>query len=273
MLSQATERLDYQNSDFEFIQQVMSEHAGIDLHDGKKELVYSRLAKRVRSLGLNSFRDYCSILGSDQLEISHCINFMTTNVTSFFRERHHFDFLEREVLSANTSGRLRIWSAGCSTGEEPYSIAFTCAAFPKIGTRIIATDLDSEVIRKATEGVYDAREVTELRRTQLKNWFLRGKGAMQGKVKVIKDFRNMVAFSQLNLKEDWRHSERFDVIFCRNVMIYFDNELRARLLDKFHNHLNPGGYLMLGHSESLFGLSDKYEVVGRTIHRKKGVDK
>ncbi len=271
MITNAMERLDYRNADFEFIQQVMSDHAGIDLHDGKKELVYSRLAKRVRSLGLTNFRDYCSVLGQDSLEITRCINSMTTNVTSFFREQHHFEFLKKEMLAGNTTGRLRIWSAGCSTGEEPYSIAFTCADYPEVDVSIHATDLDSEVIRKARDGVYDAREVTDIKSAELRDWFLRGKGHMQGKVKVVDQFRKMVNFSQLNLKEDWQHREPFDVIFCRNVMIYFDNSLRARLLEKFHSHLKPGGYLMLGHSESLFGLSNKYEVAGKTIHRKKGI--
>ena len=244
--------------------------AGINLHDGKRELVYSRLSKRVRSLGFGSFGDYCSVLAGDQREVLQCINYMTTNVTSFFRENHHFEFLTREVLGKQ-SGKTRIWSAGCSSGEEPYSIAFTCEAHPGNLSEIVATDLDTEIIRKAQRGVYSMRDVTGLTDSQLKRWFLRGKGDLRGQVKVAEDIKKMVSFSQLNLKDEWQHRDLFDVIFCRNVMIYFDNDFRQQLLAKFYNHLRPGGYLILGHSESLFGLSDKFSVVGKTIHQKKGM--
>ena len=270
MIGNALERIDYKSDDFRFIQSVMHQHAGINLHDGKKELVYSRLAKRVRGLGLESFRDYCSVLGQDRDEILHCINSMTTNVTSFFRERHHFEFLSNEVLK-DAAGKVRIWSAGCSSGEEPYSIAFTCDKFPQVETEIIATDLDSNVIEKARNGIYQMKDVIDLSDRELKQWFLRGKGDRRGMVRVTDRFRSKIEFSQLNLKSDWQQPEQFDVIFCRNVMIYFDNDLRAKLLEKYYRSLKPGGYLMLGHSESLFGLTDKFRVVGKTIHQKKRV--
>ncbi len=264
------ERLNYKTEDFKVIQAMMYRHAGINLHDGKQELVYSRLAKRVRTLGFNNFSDYCSRLSEDSEEVLHCINSMTTNVTSFFRERHHFEFLTKEVLSKPETRSLRIWSAGCSSGEEPYSIAFTCAGFPQVSTEIVATDLDSDIIRKASNGVYKMKDVNGLSELELKSWFLRGRGKREGMVRVIESFRQMVKYSQLNLKEDWHHDEPFDVIFCRNVMIYFDSEFRSRLIDQFHRYLKPGGHLILGHSESLFGLSKKFKVAGKTIHQKLG---
>ena len=260
------ERLAYSPDDFKAIQGLVSEHAGINLRDGKQELVYSRLAKRVRKLGFNNFRDYCHHLAGDEEEILHCINSMTTNVTSFFREGHHFEFLAGEVLH-NATSKVRVWSAGCSTGEEPYSIAFTASASPA-QVEITATDLDTHVLQHASNGVYRLKDVAGLEQASLKKWFLRGKGSRQGQVRVNRQFRDMVNFSRLNLKEAWTWPEPFDVIFCRNVMIYFDHELRSRLIERFHQHLKPGGYLILGHSESLFGLSNRFRVVGKTIHRK-----
>ena len=264
----AAERLEYKSSDFKFIQKVMHQHAGINLNDGKKELVYSRLAKRVRGLGLRNFREYCSVLETNKFEVHNCINSMTTNVTSFFRENHHFDFLKSDVLPQAKGAPLRIWSAGCSTGEEPYSIATTCQSVGALNTEIVATDLDSEVVRRAQAGIYRTKDVADLNERQLKKWFLRGTGNRCGSVKVVEPIQKMVKFSQLNLKDEWKHSQPFDVIFCRNVMIYFDNEFRSNLLARFSDCLKPGGYLILGHSESMFGLSDKFKVVGKTIHQK-----
>lgn len=269
MTSAAVDRLHYQAEDFKFIQAMMHKHAGINLHDGKKELVYSRLAKRIRGLGFHSFRDYCELLDADDHEILHCINFMTTNVTSFFRESHHFEFLEKEVYGQPGNKHVRIWSAGCSSGEEPYSIAFTAEKFSGIETEVLATDLDSNVITRAQRGVYQMKDVAGLNDSQLRRWFMRGKSSNRGLVRVKDRFREQVNFDQLNLKSDWEHPEPCDVIFCRNVMIYFDNEFRAFLLQKFYESLKPGGYLMLGHSESLFGLTDKFRIVGKTIHQRK----
>lgn len=262
------ERLNYQPNDFKVIQSIMYRHAGIQLHDGKQELVYSRLAKRVRNLGFNRFSDYCAILNNDKDEVLHCINSMTTNVTSFFREKHHFEFLQKELFENGSNKKVRIWSAGCATGEEPYSIAFSGSAYPNIDLEIVASDLDSEVLKTAGDGVYQTRDVSDLTEQELRRWFLRGKGARRGKVRVMDHYKKMVSFLQLNLKSDWHHEEQFDVIFCRNVMIYFDSDFRSRLIDKFHQHLKPGGYLILGHSESLFGLSKHFRVAGKTIHKK-----
>ena len=271
-----SERLHYRSADFSFIQSVLMDHAGIQLNDGKKELVYSRLAKRIRGLGLNSFGDYCNVLEKDREEVLNCINAMTTNVTSFFRESHHFEFLTNEVLSPasqNNSGEdITIWSAGCSTGQEPYSIAFTCCDFMQskqpFNVQITATDLDSQVLQKAAQGVYPVKDLSSLNQDQLKRWFLRGKGARKGQARVADEIRRLINFSQLNLNDSWGQAGKYDVIFCRNVMIYFSSELRKKLIERFHASLKPNGCLVLGHSESLFGLSTKFRLVGRTIHQK-----
>jgi len=266
------DRLDYGPEDFRFIQAMMLEHAGISLNEGKQELVYSRLAKRVRVLGLPSFRDYCNKLNQDKSEILHLINSMTTNVTSFFRERHHFEFLTTTLLPTLSS--VRIWSAGCSSGEEPYSIAFTChdhvAKHPKFRADILATDLDSDVLDRARQGIYLHKDIADLRESDARRWFLRGKGSQLGRYRVMPSLQKLIEFRQLNLKDDFHHPHLFDVVFCRNVMIYFDHDLRTQLLARFHRSLKPGGYLILGHSESLFGTSSGFRVVGKTIHQRIG---
>ncbi len=277
MAVNALERVQYSTRDFMYIRALMLKHAGISLHDGKKELVYSWLAKRVRCLSLSSFEEYCNLIAVDETELLHCINAMTTNVTSFFRENHHFEFLAGNILpnlQAGADGRrsLDIWSAGCSTGEEPYSIAMTVLQHmtEDLSLRIRATDLDSEVLKHAQRGVYKLSEVEALPRSLLSRFFMKGKGKNTGFARLGDDVRSQVNYAQLNLNQDWQLEETFDVIFCRNVMIYFETDLRKMLLQKFYEHLKPGGYLVLGHSESLFGLSDKFRVVGKTIHQRVG---
>ena len=265
------ERLDYDQSDFEYIRAMMHEIAGISLHDGKKELVYSRLAKRLRNLGVSSFSDYVEMLKSDSEEAYHCINFLTTNVTSFFRERHHFDFIRQNLFDNAGSRPIRIWSAGCATGEEPYSIAFTADDYPGLNVSITATDLDTEVVQRARSGVYKERTVTDLTTTEKKRWFEKGAGAKKGLVRVVAPYRNQIRFSSLNLKQPFEFDQPFDAVFCRNVMIYFDNKLRAELLDRFARVIKPNGFLFLGHSESMLGLNNSFKVVGKTIHQKVAV--
>ena len=264
------ERLDYGSSDFDFIRALMLEVAGISLHEGKKELVYSRLVKRLRHLGVEKFSDYVSILKTDNEEVFHCINFLTTNVTSFFREQHHFDFIRENLLKDKRGEEVRIWSAGCATGEEPYSIAFTAADFPEANVKILATDLDSQVIQKARGGVYKDRSISAISPVERKRWFEKGIGSNAGLVRVTAPFRESIEFGTLNLKQPFSFTGRFDAIFCRNVMIYFDNTFRAHLLDRFASVLKPGGYLFLGHSESMLGLSNSFQIVGKTIHRRIG---
>ncbi|MCB1643969.1 MAG: protein-glutamate O-methyltransferase CheR [Pseudomonadales bacterium] len=278
-MNQLLERLTFTQEDFETIRDLLQEASGINLNPAKQELVYSRLAKRVRELGLRDFSAYCRRLKSDTEELNRTLNAMTTNVTSFFREAHHFEFLKQTVLpafSASIAAKSRpftVWSAGCSTGEEPYSIAMVMRAFfadkPDGQFEITATDIDSDVLNTARAGIYRMRDVEALPPETLKRWFLKGSEGNFGKVRVVPEITRLVRFETHNLKTAELLQPQYDVIFCRNVMIYFDMELRRRIIEGFSRMLRPGGYLFVGHSESLFGLSDAFEVVGRTIHRRR----
>ena len=207
---------------------------------------------------------------------------MTTNVTSFFRENHHFEFLRQVVFaeklardSRDTINTIRIWCAGCSSGEEPYSVAMAAREFfgnhPLWRVEIDATDLDSNILARADRGIYREKDVHGMDPACLRRWFHKGTDGNQGRVRVIPEIRSMVNFSVLNLKDNWQDRPPYDVIFCRNVMIYFDTEFKRRLIERFFRVLKPGGYLFVGHSESLFGLSSKFEIVGKTIHQKRRV--
>ena len=275
-------RIAYSDADFEFIRGIMATNSGINLNDSKRELVYSRLAKRVRRLGLDDFGEYCELLASDPSELAQCINAMTTNVTSFFRENHHFEFLQQVVFPEHASKRgrdsindINIWSAGCSSGEEPYSIAMSAQEYfgddPGWNININATDLDSSVLERAALGVYRARDVAGLEPARLRRWFQKGTDSNEGRVRVASGVRSMVSFNTLNLKHKWPEQPLYDIIFCRNVMIYFDMALKREIIDGFYRVLKPGGYLFVGHSESLFGLSDRFEIAGKTIHRKRRI--
>jgi chemotaxis protein methyltransferase CheR len=269
----AAERLDFRPADFQFIRNILKSYAGIDLKEGKQELVYSRLSKRLRRLGMINFSDYCQVLQKDSSELLQCINALTTNVTHFLREEHHLDFLRTLLITRNGSQPFRIWSAGCSSGEEPYSIAMVCVDALETEVQaisILGTDLDSHVLEKAQLGIYNSKDVSNLNPNQLKASFMRGRGQRNGQVKLRNEVKSLVEFEQLNLKDNWQFGSSFNVIFCRNVMIYFDAELKKRLFEKFYDTLVPGGYLVLGHSESLFGLSNKFTNVGRTIYQKVG---
>lgn len=271
----------FTTEDFLYLSELANKMAGIRLSEAKRELVYGRLSKRIRKLGLKSFKEYCDILreSEDNEEFTHFINAITTNVTSFFRENHHFEFIANEFIpeyiSKNSHAyqkRLRIWSAGCSSGKEPYSIAMTLReSIQDIDTwdiKILATDLDSNILEIARRGEYPVEKSNELSDSRKKIWFKAGASDNQGAIKVNDELRNMITFNQLNLTGHWPMSGNFDIIFCRNVTIYFDKNTRVRLLDRFADYLTDGGYLFVGHSESLFGLTRRFETVGRTIHRK-----
>jgi chemotaxis protein methyltransferase CheR len=274
------ERIEYSERDFEFIRGMMATTSGISLNPAKKELVYSRLAKRIRHLGLDTFSDYCELLQHDQGELGQCVNAMTTNVTSFFRENHHFEFLRQVVFSERVSrarfdeeNTLRIWSAGCSSGEEPYSIGIAAREFfgndPMWNIEIDATDLDTTILARAAKGVFRLKDVETMDPALLRTWFHKGTSCNAGKVRLVPEIRKLVNFFQLNLKDEWPDLPQYDIIFCRNVMIYFDIDLKRQVIEGLHRMLKPGGHLFVGHSESLFGLSENFEVAGKTIHRKK----
>lgn len=274
----------FTDQDFSYLSKLAGELAGISLSSGKRELIYGRLVKRLRALGLSDFKQYCTLLKDDdekknQKERTHFINAITTNVTSFFREDHHFEFMAETLLpeliaqkKAASRPCLRIWSAGCSSGKEPYSIAMVLKeCIPDIerwDIKILATDLDSNILEVARAGVYPKEHIKEIPLERRKRWFRAGRGANENVIKVTDEIKNMVAYRQLNLKDDWPMKGTFDIIFCRNVTIYFDRETRVDLLDRFAEYLDKDGCLFVGHSESLFGLTQRFSTVGRTIHRK-----
>ena len=259
--------------DFKDIANLVYNACGIVLGDHKREMVYSRLARRIRALKLNDFKAYLAYLDThkDQ-EFDAFINAITTNLTSFFREVHHFEFIKSELIpnlikTNKDTKRVRIWSAGCSTGEEPYSLAMTLNnAFPSNwDVKILATDLDSNVLEKAQKGVYTAANVNGLDATHLKRWFLKSKDGEHYKVK--DKLRERISFKRLNLLQDWPMKGPFDLILCRNVVIYFDKETKDHLFKRYANILSDHGYLFLGHSESMGKEHSNYKNLGKTMYQ------
>ncbi len=266
----------YTDEDFFRVQRIIGEHAGINLSDAKKSLVYNRLTKRLRLFKMSSFSEYLDYVDTHvEEEFSHFVNAITTNLTFFFREEHHFDFLRqiefpRIVERNQQSRRVRIWSAGCSTGEEPYSLAITVKeSFPPgWDVKILATDLDFNVVNHGKAGVYDQKRVEGMSKDRLNRWFRKGSGDNDGKVRVVDELRDLITFKQLNLMHDWPMKGPFDVIFCRNVMIYFNKETQSRLTDRYASYLVEGGHLIIGHSESLFKVSERFKLIGKTIYQR-----
>ncbi len=262
----------FTREDFEWIRDTVGRETGIQLSEAKTDMVYSRLARRLRALGLPDFASYRERLLADpeRQEMAHFVNALTTNLTAFFREAHHFEHLAGVLREA--SGPVRIWSAGCSTGEEVYSIAIT--AREVLGARaadrvqIIGTDLDSSAVEQGERGVYADKRVADLDQGRLKDHFLRGKGGNEGYVRVRPELRRMVEFRQLNLLHEWPFREPFHVVFCRNVVIYFNKEIQRRLFERIANTMVSRGWLYIGHSETLWRVSERFESHGRTIYRK-----
>lgn len=267
-------------ADFQTIVGIVYERSGIVLAAHKRDMTYSRLARRLRTLGLRSFRDYCKLLeGNDGgKEVVFLINAITTNLTKFFRESHHFDHLRDHVLrpmamlSRGQGPRIRVWSAGCSSGEEPYSVAMTAMTLKKDAGcnwdfRILATDLDTAMLNKARTGVYPRASLESVPAGMRERFFQRCAQDSDsfGMLKAVQD---LVTFRQLNLLSAWPMSGRFEAIFCRNVMIYFDAKTKAALIDRFHAQLADGGWLYVGHSESLLEHQSRFKLRGRTIYQK-----
>jgi len=250
-------------------------HSGIQVPDERFDMFYSRLAKRVRKLGLNNFSEYCDYLVNNHAdEFTNFINAITTNLTSFFREKHHFDYLRDVVIpdllirNAATK-KIRIWSAGCSTGEEPYSLAMTLLENVPANwdIRILATDLDTQVLQFAADGVYPEDRVAELPIEILKRWFMKGKFSPEN-VRVKTELQAIIQFKHLNLMEEWPMKTPFDVIFCRNVLIYFNRETKSRLAKRYAQLLVSKSWLFIGHSESLNHLTSEFELVATTSYMK-----
>lgn len=263
------------DGEFEEIRRLVREHTGIALADSKRELVYSRLVRRLRKLKLDSFRDYLEVLAKGEAaELEEFTNAITTNLTSFFREPHHFEFLaetalpELEKRNAATR-RLRIWSAGCSTGEEPYSLAMVLqeqmSRFRGWDVRILATDLDSNVLAHASAGVYREDRFERMPGGRKGKWF---KPTRDGHHVAADELKSLITFKQLNLMNAWPMKGPFDIVFCRNVVIYFDKPTQRQLFDRMADLQEVGNCLCIGHSESLFKVCERYQLVGKTIYRK-----
>ena len=269
---------EFGDKDFNFLRDFVKERTGINLSDSKRELVYGRLAKRLRLLKLGGFTEYCELLKQgDDTETANLVDSITTNLTSFFRENHHFEYLADKLIprvlgEKQQSRRLRIWSAGCSTGEEPYSIAMVVKeSMPSTGgwdAKILATDLDSKVVAKSKTGVYDLKRITTLPSNRLNRWFNKGKGDKAGQIQTAQALQELITFKQLNLMHEWPINGPFDVIFCRNVVIYFDKPTQRILFNRFADLLDDNGILFIGHSESLFKVSDRFKLLGKTIYQK-----
>ena len=264
------------SKNFEVISELAHNYTGIVLGAHKRDMVYGRLARRTRALGLADFDQYCALISAPSSpEISFFINAITTNLTSFFRESHHFDYLRDTVLPEiqrknNHNKRLRVWSAGCSTGEEPYSLSITVNEVMDMARwdcKILATDLDSNVLNHGRQGVYDIARIDTLTEQSRKKWFYKDSNNPEI-VKVKPTLQQCLHFKRLNLLENWPMKGPFDIIFCRNVVIYFNKDTQRELFDRYADILVDGGYLFIGHSESLHKVTDRFESLGKTVYRK-----
>ena len=268
---------EFSDKHFTRIRKFVTEHTGIVLTDAKKDMVYGRLSKRIRKQFDGSFDAFCDAIDNGEKdEQEFLINAITTNLTAFFRENHHFEYLRDQILpelmkQRASTRKIRIWSAGCSTGEEPYSLAITLhEAIPHIhnwDVKILATDLDANVLRHGQEGVYTQERINGIDAARQKRWFQIGKGDNQGLVKVKPELKDLIHFKRLNLLHEWPMRGSFDLIFCRNVVIYFDKPTQSVLFERYADILIPGGHLFIGHSETLYKVSDRFASLGHTIYR------
>lgn len=268
----------FSETDFRTLKQLAYDYAGIALSESKQNLIYSRLSRRLRALKLASFRDYCEYLAGTPAEIENFINSISTNHTKFFREVHHFEHFRAHVVAPfaqavarRPGGRLRVWSAGCSTGEEPYTIAVVLRqeirSFAGNDVRILATDIDTDVLKKAARGEYAAASIDEVPK-EYQTFFCRQGPRGAERVVLEAETQSLIAFRRLNLLEPWPFSGLFDAIFCRNVMIYFDAPTKTALVERFRQQLKLGGWLYIGHSESLIGAHPGFDLGGRTTYRR-----
>jgi chemotaxis protein methyltransferase CheR len=257
--------------DFKRVQKLIYDHAGISLSESKQELVYSRLSRRLRATGIRNFEEYLNLLEhDDEAEWEAFTNALTTNLTSFFREQHHFPILAEHMRKHKGQEPFAIWCSAASTGEEPYSIAMTAVdAFGSFTppVTIIATDIDSNVLETAKAGVYPLARVEKMDQDMVKRFFLRGTGSQEGYVRVRQELRDMITFRQLNLLDNsWPLRSPLDVIFCRNVMIYFDKPTQLEILKKFVPLLRNNGLMFAGHSESFYHAEAYFKLRGKTVY-------
>jgi chemotaxis protein methyltransferase CheR len=267
--------------EFDLLRGLIRAHAGITLNDHKRSLMHARLSRRLHQLGLRSFRDYYTYLTQEAHaeERTRFVNALTTNTTAFFRERHHFEYLAHTWVPAlrrrtprEQRRILRVWSSACATGEEAYSLAITLSEalqpLPAWEAQIFASDIDTDALLTARTGIYSQRSVEPVPKVLRRRYFHAGSALPAGCVQAIPQLRGVIRFSRLNLvDEPWPALPRFDVILCRNVTIYFDAAAKHRLMARFHRALQPGGLLILGHSESLLGRDARFRSLGQTIYQ------
>lgn len=271
----AMREFEFSSSDFRFIAELVAKETGIVLAEHKHDMVYARIARRLRSLGLSSFRSYCELLASEgaRHEITHFVNALTTNMTSFFREAHHFDHLKETVLrpmvKAGKPCRIRLWSAACSHGAEAYSMAMTCLEIlPDISRwdiKILATDIDTAVLQKAGRGIFSEPEMSGIPALLRERYTTR---TPEGEASFISAVRSLICFKHLNLIHDWPFRGPFNAVFCRNVVIYFNKTTQQRLFERMTHYIQPSGWLYLGHSESLHGISSNFVLKGKTTYQR-----
>lgn len=263
----------WSNADFTRVQALIYQRAGISLHDGKHAMVYSRLSRRLRETGHNSFREYLDWLEkSNDAEWQEFINALTTNLTAFFREQHHFEIFAEYLRSKPAGHAWRVWCNAASTGEEPYSIVVT--ALQTLGARaqfkLTASDIDSRVLATAAQGVYRMESIKGLSQEHLQKFFLRGKASNAGLLRVKPELRTLIDFIIVNLiRDDWPFRESFDAVFCRNVMIYFDAATQRSVLERIHKVLKPGGLLFVGHAENFSESRDLFTLQGKTVYQRR----
>jgi chemotaxis protein methyltransferase CheR len=266
--------------EFQRLRDLIHQQTGIALSDAKRELLYGRLARRLRKLGLASFAEYCKVLEEQSApgEMQELTNAITTNLTSFFREEYHFRQLAEEALAQiietrSAVRRLRLWSAGCSTGEEPYTLAMVLrealAELHNWDVKLLATDIDSKVVATASGGIYAAERLKGVSAERRARWFQPAPGD-PGCYTASEELKSLITFKQLNLLDAWPMKGIFDVIFCRNVVIYFDKPTQRELFERMAEHQEPGGWLFIGHSENLLNVTRRYKLVGRTVYRRVG---
>lgn len=260
-------------ADFTRVQRLIYQRAGISLHDGKHAMVYSRLSRRLRDTGHNSFDEYLSWLERDEgAEWQEFVNALTTNLTAFFREQHHFVLLDQHLRQHRPAGGgWRIWCSAASTGEEPYSIVMTAmeALGGATGFGLWASDIDSKVLATAQRGVYRLDSLKGVSQERLQRFFLRGKGSNAGLVRVRPELCKAVDFLSVNLiRDDWPFREPFDVVFCRNVMIYFDAATQRAVLERIHRVMRPGGTLFVGHAENFSDARHLFALRGKTVYER-----
>ncbi len=273
----AFKRYTLSNEEFNKLRALVLNFSGISLSDSKRELVLSRFSRRLRALNLNSFNEYYNLLISSQgmKEIQKFINTITTNKTDFFREKHHFDFLQTVFAEENKHRKdtIKIWSAACSTGQEPYTIAMVLHKYLVeqygVEVKILATDIDTNVLDFAKKGVYEQSIIDPVPMDMLKKYFLRGKDDMAGFYKVKPVLKNMIEFKQLNfIEKDYHITDKFDIVFCRNAIIYFNSDTKKYVVNKLKSYIKNDGYFIVGHSESLFNFVDGLTYLKNTIYKK-----